>query len=181
MRGRLGPEHPHPIATGRVEIRHDSQVDADGGVRVVGLGAWCDFVTEADYRSRFPGFESSPAVDEAIEEFKRGASFDVHEFAVLDDGRRITLHDQRGFTTAVRVSDGSTPGDTWQHLTLAELERDVLTTVLPDDDETQDEHPWEWLAGLLRDYGVEASADELRALPYEVVFSDRLRARVADA
>jgi hypothetical protein len=150
-------------------------------MRVVGLGAWCDFVTEADFRSRFPGYESSPAVDEAVNEFKRGVSFDVHQFAVLADGRHLTLDDQRGFTTAVKTSDGSPPGDTWPHLTLAELERDVLTTVLPDDDETEDEHPWEWLAGLLREHGVEATADELKALPYDVQFSDRLRARVADA
>jgi hypothetical protein len=55
----------------------------------------------------------------------------------------------------------------------------VRTTVLPDDDDTQDEHPWEWLAGLLHDvHGVEATVEELRLLPYDVVFSERLRARV---
>jgi len=50
--------------------------------------------------------------------------------------------------------------------------------VLPDDDDTQDEHPWEWLAGLIRAHGVEATAEELRLLPYDVVFSERLRARL---
>src|SRR2546430_1138470 len=44
-----------------------------------------------------------------------------------------------------------------------------------------DEHPWEWLAGLLHVHGVEATAGDLRHLPYEVVFSERLRARVASA
>jgi len=29
--------------------------------------------------------------------------------------------------------------------------------VLPDGDDPQDEHPWEWLVGLLRAHGVEAS------------------------
>jgi hypothetical protein len=56
----------------------------------------------------------------------------------------------------------------------------VRTTVLPDDDDTQDEHPWEWLAELLHVHDVEATAEELRLLPYHVVFSERLRARVAD-
>lgn len=51
--------------------------------------------------------------------------------------------------------------------------------MLPDDDDTEDEHPWEWLAGLLLAHGVEASPDELRLLPYDVVFSQRLRTRLA--
>jgi hypothetical protein len=70
------------------------------------------------------------------------------------------------------------PSDMSWYLTLEHLERDVRTTVLPDDDDTQDEHPWEWLAGLIRAHGVEATAEELRLLPYDVVFSERLRARL---
>ena len=70
------------------------------------------------------------------------------------------------------------PGDQWHYLTLENLERDVRTTVLPDDDDTQDEHPWEWLTELLQVHGVEATAQELRLLPYDVVFSERLRARL---
>ncbi len=111
-------------------------------------------------------------VEDLVEDFKQGLSFVVHEFAELADGRRLTLHEERGFTT-------SAP---WRYLTLEHLERDVRTTVLPDEDDTQDEHPWEWLAGLLHVHGVEATAEELRLLPYHVVFSERLRARVvADA
>jgi hypothetical protein len=96
----------------------------------------------------------------------------VHEFADLADGRRLTLHEERGFGTSAQ----------WRYLTLEDLESAVRTTVLPDDDDTQDEHPWEWLAGLLHVHGVEATDEELRLLPYDVVFSERLRARVmADA
>ena len=149
----------------------------DGAVPVVGLGAWCDFVTEDEYRQRLVR-DGWPAdeVENLVEDFKRGVSFDVHEFADLADGRRLTLHEERGFTT------GPAQSDPWRYLTLEHLERDVRTTVLPDDDDTQDEHPWEWLAGLLHVHGVEATAEELRLLPYDVVFSERLRARVvADA
>ena len=152
---------------------------------VVRLGAWCDFVTEDEYRERllrggWAGPTGSPAspsvprrvqadsVENLVEDFKRGVSFVVHEFADLADGRRIALHEERGFTTSAQ----------WHYLTLDHLERDVRTTVLPDDDDTQDEHPWEWLADLLHVRGVDATAEELRLVPYDVVFSERLRARL---
>ena len=172
-----------------------SCADVDDGAvtTVVGLGAWCDFVTPDEYRQRLvrdgwratvgrqSGARDHPApfapgsteeVEELVEDFKQGLSFVVHEFAELADGRRLTLHEERGFGTS----------DQWRYLTLEALEADVRTTVLPDNDDTQDEHPWEWLAELLRVHGIEATAEELRLLPYDVVFSERLRARVmADA
>jgi hypothetical protein len=52
--------------------------------------------------------------------------------------------------------------------------------VLPDEDDTREQPPWEVLALLLRLQGVEVMAEELRLLPCHVVFSERLRARVAD-
>ncbi|HEY6680601.1 MAG TPA: hypothetical protein VI276_05260, partial [Actinomycetota bacterium] len=90
---------------------------------VTGLGAWCDFVTEDEYRQRLVK-DGWPAeeIEHLVEDFKRGVSFDVHEFADLADGRRLTLHEERGFTTSGQ----------WRYLTLENLERDVRTTVLPD-------------------------------------------------
>jgi hypothetical protein len=150
-----------------------------GAVTVVGLGAWCDFVTEDEYRQRLVR-DGWPAdeIERLVEDSKPGVSFDVHEFAELADGRRLTLHQERGFGGVTLASQGPPPSDQWRDLTLEELERDVRNTVLPDDDDTQDEHPWEWLAGLLHVHGVEVTAEELRLLPYDVVFSERLRARV---
>jgi hypothetical protein len=176
----------------------------DGAVTtVVGLGAWCDFVTPDEYRPRLvrggwhPTVErqsgardhfapfaprSTEEVEELVEDFKQGLSFVVHEFAELANGRRLTLHEERGFNLSTMASSGPAPSDQWHYLTLEALERDVRTTVLPDNDDTQDEHPWEWLAELLHVHGIEATAEELRVLPYDVVFSERLRARVmADA
>jgi hypothetical protein len=137
-------------------------------------------VTEDEYRQRlvrdgWPGDE----IEDLVEDFKQGVSFVVQEFAELDDGRRLTLHEERGFTGVTMACEGSAPSDQWRLLTLENLERDVRTTVLPDDDDTEDEHPWEWLAGLLHARGVEATAEELRLLPYDVEFSERLRARLA--
>lgn len=138
---------------------------------VVGLGAWCDLKTEGEYRHELAAM-GLPAdeVQKAVEEFRRGAAFDIHEFAVLADGRRLTLHTERGFSTSVHGSESA-----------ASIERDVLTAVLPDDEDTEDEHPWVWLAGRLRVQGVEVSPDELKLVPYEVVLSDRLRARLNGA
>ena len=149
---------------------------------VIGLGAWCDFVTEDEYRQRLVG-EGWPAdeIENLVEEFRRGVSFVVHEFADLADGRRLTLHEERGFSTFSVASSGTgrpVSSDQWHCLTLENLDRDVRTTVLPDDD-TQDEHPWEWLAELLQVHGVDVAAEELRLVPYDVVFSERLRARLA--
>jgi hypothetical protein len=138
------------------------RVDPDVGVvtflpceyvvmKVIRLGAWCDH--------------------EAVAEFRRVASFRVHEFAELADGRRLTLNTDRGFSL-------SGPLDIWAKLTLETLEADVRTTVLPDED-TGEEHPWDWPSERLRALGVDVSPEQLRELPYEVEFSERLRARMS--
>ena len=114
------------------------------------LGARCDLVADESTR----------------------LSFSVAEFADLQDGRRVMLHQQRGFSIGGAA-------DVWDHLTPDVLRRDVLTTVLPDDDEPADEHPYEWLVGLLAPHGVGSSVEELRRVPYVVEFSDRLSARLA--
>ncbi|WP_158632225.1 hypothetical protein [Micromonospora sp. Llam0] len=48
----------------------------------------------------------------------------------------------------------------------------MLTVVLPDDDETAEEHPWLWLADLARSRGLDVVADDMRALPYEVILTE---------
>jgi hypothetical protein len=71
------------------------------GVTVIGLGAWTELAHKDD----------------------RGMDIDVHEFAVLSDGRRLTLHQNYGFSTSAT------------HMTADPAVRSVLTTVLPDDAE----------------------------------------------
>lgn len=79
---------------------------------VVRLGAWCDFKTEDEYRHQLAAQGlSADDVDQAVEIFKRGASFDVKEFAVLADGRRLTLHSERGFSTALHTAGGGPAPD----------------------------------------------------------------------
>jgi hypothetical protein len=96
-------------------------------------------------------------------------SFSVAELAVLGDGRRVLLHEERGFTTAPWP-----PGDPWAGLTAATLEHDVLMTVLPDDDEPGEDHPYDWLAARCAERGLQVTADELRRVPYRVELSDRV-------
>jgi hypothetical protein len=162
---------------------------------VVGLVAVCDLVTEDEQRLALAGPDPQwvpwpqpvepgpgryvPATPAALEadlaEFRRSATFSVHEFAILADGRRLRLNDDRGFATSTHGPGGR--GDPWAHLTLDALEADVRTTVLPDEDDGED-HPWEWLAVRLGELGVRVAAEELRRVPYTVEFSERLRARV---
>jgi hypothetical protein len=89
----------------------------------------------------------------------------VGEFAVLDDGRRRMLREDRGFSTSAA------------HLTAGHAGRSVLTTVLPGDAEvTGEEHPWEWLASLICSHGGAVTPEQLKAVPYVLDFGPRLSA-----
>ena len=164
------------------------------------MGAWCDIVTEDEARQRLlaeAADDGSEDVDAHVVLASGWAAFvpqpgvpvlspgvihfRVEEFAVLTDGRRVRLHAERGFgLSAERGSRLSAGADPWQHLTLEDLEADVRATILPDDaEDTGEDHPWEWLSHLLRVQGIEVSPEELRVLPYDVEFSDRLRVRLS--
>ena len=104
------------------------------------------------------------------------ASFDVAEFALLDDGRRVVLHRERGFAVS-----RSARGNPWEWLTAEGITADVLTTVLPDGEDPAEEHPYEWLQGLLQRTGVEASLEELRRVPYVVELGESVCAQLRRA
>jgi hypothetical protein len=116
--------------------------------RVVGVGAICDF--------RTGGPEPGPS-----------QGFSVSEFVVLEDGRRVVI-DHRGFTLGSNV-DSVRAG-----LTSQIMSQQVLNVVLSDDDESEEEHPWSWLAELARTHGIDVTADELKQLQYEVILTDRV-------
>jgi hypothetical protein len=94
--------------------------------------------------------------------------------AVLDDGRRITLLDDRGWGTT----------GLWETTTVGEIENTALTVVGPDEpvegqsrEEVAAAH-WTHLAAVLGARGVVTGPDTLRTLPHAVVLSDRLRSRI---
>lgn len=119
--------------------------------RVVGIGAVCDLGPQ----------------------LSGDQSFSVSEFVTLEDGRRVILHEDRGFTLGFRSTGEALEGDVRE--TPESLTRDVLNVVLPDDDESGEDHPWAWLAGLARARGLAVTADDLRGLPYVVVFTENVR------
>jgi len=118
-------------------------------VRIVGLGAICDL--------------GPHALDDPSEH-----NFDICEFALLDNGERVILHADRGY------HGWTSAGNIWAHQTVERIAQNVLMTVLPDDDDTEDEHPWEWLAELAQAQGIRVTADDLREVPYEVVLTERV-------
>jgi hypothetical protein len=99
-------------------------------------------------------------------------NFSVSEFVMLEDGRRVILHQARGFTIGRRSAGES--GAIRERVTPEELTRNVLTTVLPDDDECAEDHPWSWLASLAQARGLDVTAEDLRGLPYEVILTDKV-------
>lgn len=59
------------------------------GAEVVGLGAWCDNLTEDEYREELAGTAWPPEVmDQSLETFTQALHFRVEQFATLSDGRR---------------------------------------------------------------------------------------------
>jgi hypothetical protein len=126
--------------------------------------------------------DARPGAGEDVD--PRRISLSARHEAVLEDGRRLLLLDDRGWTEEARGAGTDDIDDLWA-LT---PERDIVETarmvVGPDEpfggrsqDEMETDH-WSALAENLRAHGVVVDAGELRRLPHDVVLSDRLRARL---
>ncbi|WP_436759125.1 hypothetical protein [Streptosporangium sp. V21-05] len=121
--------------------------------------------------------ETTVDLDERADSDPRRVSVSATLSAVLDDGRRITLLDDRGW--------GGT--GLWETTTAGEIEDTSRTVVGPDEpaeNQTYEEVAaahWTHLAAVLGGHGVAADPDALRTLPHTVVLSDRLRGRAGTA
>ena len=116
----------------------------------------------------------------------------LHE-AVLEDGRRVLLLDDRGWTSAAltyswgEVPDGESRRDqldTWAVTSVEDIEETARVVVGPDEPaegrsqaDAEADH-WAHLADVLRQQGVVVDALELKQLPHDVVLSERLLARI---
>jgi hypothetical protein len=109
-----------------------------------------------------------------------------HE-AELDDGRRVLLLDDRGWTSVLRGAGVEEFADVWATTSAREIESTTRMVVGPDEPfgertwEDMEADHWAAMAEVLREHGVVADAQELKQLPHEVVLSDRLRARLGTA
>ena len=114
---------------------------------------------------------------EEVDATPGGAYFRVHEFAILADGRCVTVRDDLGFSFWSRRAGSPGP---WHGLTRESVENDDRNVVLPDDDASEDEHPYEGLRDLLLQRGIDASVEQLRSVPYTIELSDRIERRLQD-
>jgi hypothetical protein len=105
----------------------------------------------------------------------RGLSVSALHQAVLDDGRRVVLLDDRGWTSS-RGAAGAPVED------IKQTARVVVGPDEPFGDRSQTEMEalqWKPLVQTVRERGVVADAAKLRGLPHDVELSDRLLARTA--
>jgi hypothetical protein len=125
----------------------------------------------------------------------RQASISARHEAVLMDGRRVLLLDDRGWSfsslRAVRmgvVSDRDRwredQPDVWAMTSIEEIEETARVVVGPDEpfdgwsQEDMEADHWTYLSGVLRQQGVVVGPLDLKPLPHDVVLSERLLARV---
>jgi hypothetical protein len=104
--------------------------------------------------------------------------------AVLDDGRRVILLDDRGWTSALRGAGVDDETDAWRFASEREISETARVVVGPDEpfgDRTQadmERDHWRRLAETLGAEGVVVGAGELQELPHDVVLGERLHARL---
>lgn len=112
--------------------------------------------------------------------------FSAHLFAVLADGSRVLVLDDRGWAqTTIRAAR---PPDTVDPapapLDRADVEDTARTVVGPDEPADGEDHEaeaaryWQYLTEILAGRGVDVPAARLRTLPHDVELTEALAARV---
>jgi hypothetical protein len=114
-------------------------------------------------------------------------SFSARHEAALEDGRHLLLLDDRGWTSSLLRTTADSDfardvPDFWATTSRVEIEETARFVVGPDEpfdgrsqEDMEGDH-WAYLAGILRQQGVAADADELKGLPHDVVLSKRVLA-----
>jgi len=104
-------------------------------------------------------------------------SVSARQEAELDDGRRVLLLDDRGWSE-------SGPAPIWAMTSVEDMEFTARTVVGPDEPFGGHTYPsmaaghWATLAGTLEQQGIIADAAQLERLPHDVVLSERLLGRL---
>ena len=115
---------------------------------------------------------------ELVDDAPRRYSMSARHEAVLTDGSRVLLLDDRGWTSGLHsYGDGDEElPDIWSSLSAEGMEGDARMVVGPDG--TVDEH-WAYLAGILERQGVSTDPGELKSAPHDVVLGERVLARLS--
>jgi hypothetical protein len=124
----------------------------------------------------------------------RQTAFSARHEAVLLDGRRVLLLDDRGWTwsSLIAVQAGASDRDStreqqpdiWATTSVEDIEQTARMVVGPDEptdgysQEDAEQGHWAYLSDVLGQHGVVVDALDLRRLPHDVVVSERLLARV---
>jgi hypothetical protein len=129
----------------------------------------------------------------------RQTSFSARHEAMLLDGRRVLLLDDRGWSWSSPISfqagdRDSEAGDrdsrreqhpdNWAMTSVEDIEQTARMVVGPDEpldgfsQEDAEQGHWGYLSDVLRQHGVVVDPLDLRRLPHDVVLSERLLARV---
>jgi hypothetical protein len=107
----------------------------------------------------------------------RRMSVSARHEALLENGRRVLLLDDRGWSE-------SGPPNIWTWISVEDIVKTARDVVGPDEPfggrsyEDMEADHWVQLTEVLRKHGIVADALELKWLPHEVVLSERLLARV---
>lgn len=125
----------------------------------------------------------------------RQTSFSARHEAVLLDGRRVLLLDDRGWTwsplialqageASDRDSTREQQPDIWATTSVEDIEQTARMVVGPDEppdgysQEDAEQGHWAYLSDVLGHHGIVVDALDLRRLPHDVVLSELLLARV---
>ena len=114
----------------------------------------------------------------------RRVSVSARHEAVLEDGSRVLLLDDRGWTQTLHGAGTTGIDDLWVLTPEHDIAETARVVVGPDEpfggrsqDDMETDH-WNALAETLGAHGIVADGSELRQLPHDVVLSDRLLARL---
>jgi hypothetical protein len=150
-----------------VDIRDDSTEDPRTSA--------APYPSQAVRRTGWAAVDRPPTRNVGVRQMSVSAR---HE-ALLVDGRRVLLLDDRGWS-----SSGNVP-DIWAVTSVEDIEETARFVVGPDEpfagrsQEDMEAAHWAFLSEVLRRQGVVVDARELKRLPHDVVLSERLLARVA--
>ena len=114
----------------------------------------------------------------------RRISVSARHEAVVEDGRRLLLLSDRGWSATIGGAGANEVSDIWAVTSEQEIAETARVVVGPDEpfggrsyDDMETDH-WNALAEKLRAHGIAVEAGALKQLPHHVVLSEPLLARL---